>query len=162
MKEKGLNASIFASFPPAAFSVPFFLFPPVGLYISGMLRPIVLPIVGVLFDPVLLGIPMVGLVVRVLANLFPLPLSFAGLLAFRSTTILLVLDPGFGKKKIGNADIVSEPWLPSRRNHKSGSGSLKRRKLKNGGWSGKKKEENRLLAAFYSGAPGLLLNRSKW
>jgi transposase len=29
-------------------------------------------------------------------------------------------------------------------------------------WHRKKKEENRSLAGFFSGAPGLLLNRSKW
>jgi len=51
------------------------------------------------FQPVLLGIPMVGLVVRVVANFFPLPAGFSGLLACRSATILLVLDPGIRKKK---------------------------------------------------------------
>jgi hypothetical protein len=34
------------------------------------------------------------------------------------------------EKKIGNADIVSGPWLPSRGNHKSVCGSLKRKKIK--------------------------------
>jgi len=37
------------------------------------------------------------------------------------------------EKKIGNADIVSGPWLPSRGNHKSVSGSLKRKKIKKWG-----------------------------
>ena len=78
--------------------VPFFLFPLVGLYIGGMLRPIVFPIVGVVFQPVLLGIPMVGLVVRISAHLFPLPEGLLGPLALRAATVLLVLDPGIWKK----------------------------------------------------------------
>jgi hypothetical protein len=37
------------------------------------------------------------------------------------------------EKKSGNADIVSGSWLPSRGNHKSVSGSLKRKKIKKWG-----------------------------
>ena len=66
------------------------------------------------------------------------------------------------EKKIGNADIVSGPWLPSRGNHKSVCDSLKRKKIEKWRCWEKKKEENRSLAGFYAGAPGLLPNRSIW
>lgn len=78
--------------------VPFFLFSLIGLYIGEVPRPIGFPVGGVVLQPVLLGIPMVGLVVRISAHLFPLPEGLLGSLALRAATVLLVLDPGIWKK----------------------------------------------------------------
>ena len=43
------------------------------------------------------------------------------------------------EKKIGNADIGSGPWLPSRGNHKSDIDSLKRKKIEKWGMVGEEK-----------------------
>jgi hypothetical protein len=59
-----------------------------------MLLAVVFPIAGVSFSPVLPALFLVGLIIRILMNLLPLPDSLSLPLAVRAVTILLVFYPG--------------------------------------------------------------------